>query len=112
LRVAISSRSSCREAAAAIPAMTGSEQLNCEALHWRYIRRYRPQLARLAHGMAGGGSRDDFRNPEFVQEWSCFIFYVLNTDPQQSRFQKFDIRLQASDRRQDRRHWMVEDQIH
>ena len=62
--------------------MTGSEQLNCEALHWRYIRRYRPQLARLAHGMAGGGSRDDFRNPEFVQEWSCFIFYVLNTDPQ------------------------------
>jgi hypothetical protein len=36
----------------------------------------------MAHGMAGGGSRGDFKNPEFVQKWSCFIFYVLNMDPQ------------------------------
>jgi hypothetical protein len=73
-----------REAAAAIPAMTAREQLICEELHWRYCRRYRPQLAKIAHGMAGGGSRDDFKNPEFVQKWSCFIFYVLNMDPQVS----------------------------
>ena len=59
------------EAAAASPAshsaMTGSEQLICEALHWRYIRRYCPQLALTAHGMAGGGSRGDISNPEFLQ---------------------------------------------
>jgi hypothetical protein len=30
---------SVREAAAAIPAMTGREQLICEELHWRYCRR-------------------------------------------------------------------------
>jgi hypothetical protein len=80
---------SVREAAAAIPAMTGRDQLICEELHWRYCRGrgYRPQLAKMAHGMAGGGSRDDFKNPEFVQKWSCFIFYVLNMDPQVSWIQ-------------------------
>jgi hypothetical protein len=67
---------SVREAAEAIPAMTGRNQLICEELHWRYCRRYYPQLAKMAHGMAGGGSRDDFENPEFVQKWSCFIFYM------------------------------------
>jgi hypothetical protein len=42
----------------------------------------------MAHGMAGGGSRrGDFGNPEFVQEWSCFIFYVLDMDPQVSGIQ-------------------------
>jgi hypothetical protein len=75
------------EAAAAIPAMTGRKQLICEAPHWRYCCRYRPQLAKMAHGMAGGGSRDDFKTPEFVQKWSCSIFYALNMDPQVSGIQ-------------------------
>jgi hypothetical protein len=82
---------SVQEAAAAIPLMTGRDQLICEALHWCYCCRYRPQLAKMAHGMAGAGSHKDFSNPEFVQQWSCFIFYVLIMDPQVSGIQVYQV---------------------
>jgi hypothetical protein len=36
----------------------------------------------LAHAMGGGGSYGDFCNPKFVQQWSHFIYFVLNMDPQ------------------------------
>jgi hypothetical protein len=41
----------------------------------------------MAWQEVAGGSRGDFGNPEFVQEWLCFIFYVLNMDPQVSGIQ-------------------------
>jgi hypothetical protein len=83
LRVAISSRSRC-----SYPShdRKGAAHLRSSALA---LLSQVPSTAcaKLAHGMAGGGSRDDFSNPEFVQEWPCFIFYVLNMDPQVSGIQ-------------------------
>jgi hypothetical protein len=56
--------------------------LDYEVQHWKLLGRYRPQQALMAHAMAGGGKYGDFCNPKFVQQWSHFVYSVLNKDPQ------------------------------
>ena len=56
-----------RGAAAAIPDMTGSEQLICEALHWRYMRLRRAGGRRRDRHPCGG--RSNLLRAERKWEW-------------------------------------------
>jgi hypothetical protein len=55
-----------RKATGAIPYLNRDEKLDCEAHHWDYLCRYRPQQAMMAHTMAGGGKMINFSDTKFV----------------------------------------------
>jgi hypothetical protein len=67
----------------AIPDLSVDEKLGCEAHHWEYRCRYRPQQAMMAHDMAiNRHGLTNFSDPKSVQQWSSSISTVLNMHPQ------------------------------
>jgi hypothetical protein len=53
----------------AIPTLSAAQSLKFEEDHWELLKRYRPQIGKLAHTLASDGKVIDFNNEAFVKEW-------------------------------------------
>ena len=57
------------DATKAIPTLTAEDMLRFEEQHWLLLRRYKPQVAKMAHTLAADGKEINFQNQKFVKEW-------------------------------------------